>query len=88
LLTALSWRWIFVINLPIGIAAVLAAWKLIPDVRHDRTTRMPDLLGSLMIVATIGAISLGLLNEADWGWGSAKIIGSWARPSRRPRPSS
>ena len=77
LLTALSWRWIFVINLPIGIAAVLVTWKMIPNVRHDRTTRMPDLLGSLMIVVTIGAISLGLLNGANWGWGSAKIIGSW-----------
>ncbi len=78
LLTALSWRWIFVINLPIGIAAVLVTWKMIPNVRHDRTTRMPDLLGSLMIVVTIGAISLGLLNGPSWGWGSAKIIGSWA----------
>jgi len=77
LLTALSWRWIFVINLPIGIAAVLVAWKMIPNVRHDRTTGMPDLFGSLMIVVTIGAISLGLLNGANWGWGSAKIIGSW-----------
>lgn len=78
LLTALSWRWIFVINLPIGIAAVLVTWKLIPNVRHDRTTRMPDLFGSLMIVVAVGAISLGLLNGANWGWGSAKIIGSWA----------
>ena len=77
LLTALSWRWIFVINLPIGIAAVLVTWKMIPNVRHDRTTRMPDLFGSLMIVVTIGAISLGLLNGSSWGWGSAKIIGSW-----------
>ena len=77
LLTALSWRWIFLINLPIGVAAVLVTWKLIPNVRHDRTTRMPDLFGSLMIVVTIGAISLGLLNGSSWGWGSAKIIGSW-----------
>ena len=30
-----------------------------------------------MIVVTIGAISLGLLNGSSWGWGSAKIIGSW-----------
>lgn len=77
LLTALSWRWIFVINLPIGIIAVFVAWKMIPNVRHDRTTRMPDLLGSIMIVVTIGAISLGLLNGPCWGWGSAKITGSW-----------
>ena len=52
-------------------------WKLIPNVRHDRTTRIPDLFGSLMIVVTIAAISLGLLNGANWGWGSDKIIASW-----------
>jgi hypothetical protein len=62
---------------PIGIVAVLVTWKMIPNVRHDRTTGMPDLFGSLMIVVTIGAISLGLLNGSSWGWGSAKIIGSW-----------
>jgi EmrB/QacA subfamily drug resistance transporter len=77
LLTPLSWRWIFAINLPIGIAAILVTWKVIPNVRHDRTTRIPDLFGSLMIVVTIGAISLGLLNGANWGWGSDKIIASW-----------
>jgi len=77
LLTSVSWRWIFAINLPIGIAAVLVTWKVIPNVRHDRSTRIPDLFGSLMIVVTIGAISLGLLNGADWGWGSGKIIASW-----------
>src|ERR1035438_8518187 len=50
---------------------------MIPNVRHDRTTGMPDLFGSLMIVVAIGAISLGLLNGSSWGWGSAKIIRSW-----------
>ena len=49
---------------------------MIPNVRHDRTTRMPDLFGSLTIVDTIGAISLGLLNGSSWRWGPAKIIGS------------
>ncbi len=77
LLTSLSWRWIFAINLPIGIAAILVTWKMIPNVRHDRTTRIPDLFGSVMIVVTIGAISLGLLNGAHWGWESGRIIASW-----------
>ena len=77
LLTSLSWRWIFVINLPIGVAAILVAWKMLPNARYDRTTRIPDLFGSLMIVVSIGAISLGLLNGPDWGWGSVKVIGSW-----------
>jgi MFS family permease len=78
-----------VASLAIGIAAVFVAWKLIPNVRHDRTTRMPDLFGSLMIVVTIGAISLGLLNGPSWGWGSAspprsRRAGSLAATGERP----
>ena len=46
LLTSLSWRWIFLINLPIGIAAIALTWKMIPNVRHDPSTKMPDLSGA------------------------------------------
>jgi MFS family permease len=78
LLTSLSWRWIFVVNLPIGLVAMAVIWRLIPDVRHDRSTRVPDLLGSLMAIVAIGAVSLALLSGPGSGWGSIKIIASWA----------
>jgi EmrB/QacA subfamily drug resistance transporter len=77
LLTSLSWRWIFLINLPIGITAIAITWKMIPNVRHDLSTKMPDPIGSLMAILTIGAISFGLLNGHTWGWGSTRIITSW-----------
>ena len=77
LLTSLSWRWIFLINLPIGITAIAVTWKMIPNVRHDRSTKMPDPIGSLMAILTIGAISFGLLNGHTWGWGNGRIIASW-----------
>jgi hypothetical protein len=38
---------------------------------------MPDLIGSLMVILTIGAISFGLLNGPTWGWGDGRIIASW-----------
>ena len=77
LLTSLSWRWIFLINLPIGITAIAVTWKMIPNVRHDLSTKMPDPIGSLMAILTIGAISFGLLNGHTWGWGNGGIIASW-----------
>jgi EmrB/QacA subfamily drug resistance transporter len=78
LLTSLSWRWIFLINLPIGITAIAVTWKMIPHVLHDFSTKLPDLVGTLMAILTIGAISLGLLNGHAWGWGNGRIIASWA----------
>ena len=78
LLTSLSWRWIFLINLPIGITALVVTWKMIPNVRHDFSTRMPDPIGSVMAILTIGAISFGLLNGHTWGWANWRIIASWA----------
>ena len=77
LLTSLSWRWIFLINLPIGITAIVVTWKMIPNVRHDLSTKMPDPFGSLMVILTIGALSFGLLNGHNWGWGDGRIIASW-----------
>lgn len=77
LLTSISWRWIFTINVPIGLAAILVAWRLIPNIRDDRSTRIPDLFSTAMIIVTIGAVSLALLNGASWGWGSPKIIVGW-----------
>jgi EmrB/QacA subfamily drug resistance transporter len=78
LLTSLSWRWVFLINLPIGLVAIAITWKMIPNVRHDLSTKMPDLIGSLMVILTIGALSLGLLNGSTWGWGDERVIACWA----------
>ena len=51
---------------------------MIPNVRHDLSTKMPDPIGSVMAILTIGAISFGLLNGHTWGWGNGRIIASWA----------
>jgi EmrB/QacA subfamily drug resistance transporter len=78
LLTAASWRWIFVINLPIGIATVIAAARWVPNINHNEETRIPDLIGSVLVIVALGAVSLGLLKGPDWGWSDGKIIACWA----------
>src|ERR1700712_160189 len=50
LLVQVSWRWIFLLNVPIGIAALMAAAVLAPSVRHGTETRTPHLLGGLLLI--------------------------------------
>ena len=78
LLTSLSWRLIFVINIPIGLFAIGASMKLLDNVNYDRRTRIPDLFGSSTLIIAIGALSLGMVKGSDWGWGDGRIIAAWA----------
>jgi EmrB/QacA subfamily drug resistance transporter len=78
LLVSASWRWIFVINVPIGVAAATAALILVPDVRHNHETGIPDLVGGALLILAIGALALALVQGPRWGWGSAATIIAFA----------
>ncbi|WP_030966088.1 MDR family MFS transporter [Streptomyces sp. NRRL S-378] len=70
----LSWRWVFYINLPIGLVAlvVIAAALHIP-VRSSKHTI--DYLGTFLIACVATCLVLVASLGATWGWGSARIIG-------------
>src|SRR5215469_16168911 len=59
LLVAASWRWVFLVNLPIGVAALIAAWRYLPEVPGHAIPR-PDALSALLITGGVGALTLGL----------------------------
>jgi MFS family permease len=92
-----SWRWVFIVNVPVGIVAVVAALRSVPDSRDTSITRTPDLVGAALLAAAIGAVSLGLVKGDGWGWGSTSTVASfavavlglagfWLRSSRHPLP--
>ncbi|MFB6583311.1 DHA2 family efflux MFS transporter permease subunit [Streptomyces sp. NPDC056402] len=70
----LSWRWVFYINLPIGLVAlvVIAAVLHIPA-RSSRHTI--DYLGTFLIACVATCLVLVASLGGTWGWGSAQIIG-------------
>jgi EmrB/QacA subfamily drug resistance transporter len=63
---AVSWRWIFFINLPVGAAAVLAAARLLPDARPQRGQRL-DLRGLVLLSPGIAAFLYGMSEAGGHG---------------------
>lgn len=72
LLAEASWRWIFLVNVPIGAAAFLLALPSLPASRHDVDARLPDLPGAAVLLACISVLALGLVQAPSWGWGSPR----------------
>jgi EmrB/QacA subfamily drug resistance transporter len=79
LLVAISdWRLVFLVNIPIGIAAIVLARRRLVESRTPGRRRMPDLLGAFMFAVAVAALVLAVVKGQDWGWASVRIIGSFA----------
>jgi EmrB/QacA subfamily drug resistance transporter len=74
LLVAASWRWVFLVNVPIGIAAIVVGWRQLPDVPGHAGPR-PDEVSAVLVTAGVGALTLGLVRGGAWGWTSVATIG-------------
>jgi EmrB/QacA subfamily drug resistance transporter len=72
---ALSWRWIFYVNVPIGVIAILVAWRLLTERHHPERQRF-DLPGAALIAIGLAALTLGLSFGQEWGWGSDQFLAS------------
>jgi EmrB/QacA subfamily drug resistance transporter len=97
LVDATSWRWVFFVNLIIGLPALIPARRLLTETRNEHPGPLPDLAGVLLLVAGVGLLSLGIVKGEDWGWGGGRVLGSlvaaavvlaafFARSSRHPAP--
>ncbi|MFC9248086.1 DHA2 family efflux MFS transporter permease subunit [Streptomyces sp. NPDC057136] len=71
----LSWRWVFYINLPIGVVALLVIAAVL-HIPVRRTKHTIDYLGTFLIASVATCLVLvASLGGTTWAWGSAKIIG-------------
>jgi len=77
LLVAVDWRWVFLVNVPVGLAALVAGWLRLPGAPGHPVPR-PDALGAVLATAGVGALTLGLVEGGDWGWASARIVAALA----------
>jgi len=71
-----SWRWIFYINLPVGILAVTALFFAFPYFRPEGVRRAIDYAGVVTLVAGLVPLLLALTWVTDSGWGSPRVVGA------------
>lgn len=76
-LVTFSWRWIFIVNVPIGLIAIVIGWWKLPEVPGHDVPR-PNPWAALLVTIGIGALSFGIVKANDWGWGSGGLAASFA----------
>ena len=73
----LSWEWIFFVNVPVGVAALLLSPVLLSESRDARGQRH-DVLGATLITSALVLLVLGITQGRSWGWTSTETIAVFA----------
>ena len=74
IITYIDWRWIFYINVPIGILALVATFLVIPDIRPGRHHGW-DVVGIIVATAGLFGIVFGLIEGERYNWGQIEAYG-------------
>jgi EmrB/QacA subfamily drug resistance transporter len=74
---ALSWSWIFYVNVPVGVAAFVVAPFLLNESR-DATVKSFDAVGGVLVTSGLSALVYAITQSGSNGWGSAKTLGFFA----------
>ena len=74
---ALSWEWIFFVNIPVGIAAFFLAPVLLGESRDTRVKTF-DAPGAVLVTAGLTSLVFGITQGNEWGWGSGRTLGVFA----------
>ena len=70
-----SWEWIFIVNVPVGIATLLATLRFIPESRADLQHRTFDLAGAVTVTSGLVVLVYAIVKAQSFGWGSARTVG-------------
>ena len=92
-----SWRAAFLIAPVLAVLSWLAGIRSLPETKRVATGPLPDLVGAVLVVVSLSAFSLGVLQSRAWGWADSRTIGAlalaaatavwfWRRSSVHPVP--
>jgi EmrB/QacA subfamily drug resistance transporter len=75
LLVQENWRLVFWVNVPIGLVALFLAARTIPESRDPDAHPRPDVVGAVLLAASVGLLALAMVKAPDWGWSSVRVVG-------------
>src|SRR5919199_601269 len=92
-----GWRWVFFVNLAIGLPALVPARRPLRETREPNPGPLPDGIGVALLVGGVASLSLAIVKGQDWGWGGGRVLGALAaaavllvlfavRSNRHPAP--
>jgi EmrB/QacA subfamily drug resistance transporter len=96
LLVQASWRWVFLVNLPISLVALVVGMRVLREIK-DPVAHKADLLGAVFLSVAVGSLAAAIVEGSNWGWTSFSILGAFGlsalataalvvRSSRHPNP--
>jgi EmrB/QacA subfamily drug resistance transporter len=71
----LNWHWIFLVNVPVGVAVVVLSLLLIPAARVPTATQRLDVAGAITVTASLIIAVFAIVNGNEVGWTSARTVG-------------
>src|SRR4051812_9548615 len=77
LVSAIGWRSIFWINIPVGLIAILLTLRFIPESRAPRPRRF-DPVGQTLVIVLLATLTYGIIEAPSQGWTSALIVAVFA----------
>jgi EmrB/QacA subfamily drug resistance transporter len=73
LLVEVSWRWVFLVNLPVGVGAIVAGARVLREIREEGSEQ-PDIVGAGVLTAAVATLIAAIVEGPDWGWTDARVL--------------
>jgi EmrB/QacA subfamily drug resistance transporter len=72
---ALSWQWCFFVNVPVGIGAIVAAVRYVPESLAEHKPDTVDIAGAVSVTSGLVILVYAIVKAQQWGFGSARTLG-------------
>jgi EmrB/QacA subfamily drug resistance transporter len=72
-----SWRWVFLVNVPVCAIIVAVGWRLLRESKDPAARRVPDPIEVLLVAAVPAALSYAIIEGPDQGWSDPRVIGGF-----------